>query len=99
MDLGHSGRDITKELDAVYAERNALVCALSKVWPSHIAQHPEDPSWDPEWNNIVFIQSPAGQLTWHIHERELPMFAHLNPGPNNWDGHTTAEKYERLATL
>jgi len=43
---------------------------------------------------------PTGQMTWHIHDSELPMFDHLGRASvNTWDGHTTEEKYERLAEL
>lgn len=88
------------ERDRVYAERNKLVCALSKLWPSHLAQHPaSDTSWDPNWRNIVCIHSPVGQLCWHIMDSELPMFEHLKLKANDWDGHTTEAKYERLASL
>jgi hypothetical protein len=88
------------ERDKVYSERNKLVCALSKLWPSHLAKHPHtDTSWDPNWTNIVIIESPVGQLSWHIMDSELPQFAHLELGYNNWDGHTTEQKYERLADL
>lgn len=39
-------------------------------------------------------------MSWHIHSSELPVFAHLpNDGRYKWDGHTTAEKYERLDRL
>jgi hypothetical protein len=86
--------------DQAYAERDALVCVISKLWPSHIMAHPpEDKDWDPEWMHIVCVHSPVGQLTWHIHNRELPMFGHLAVRPNDWDGHTTAEKYYRLSML
>ena len=96
------------ERNRVYQERNCLLAALTKLidagtdhagtaWLSH---HPDDPSWDPEWLTIVFIDTPVtGQMSWHIHERELPAFAHLPWGPNNWDGHTTEQKYERLGKL
>lgn len=87
------------ERDKVYAERNKLVCALSKLWPAHLAQHPaSDTSWDPNWRNIVCIHSPVGQLCWHIMDSELPMFEHLALKANDWDGHTTEQKYERLAS-
>lgn len=88
------------ERDQVYAERNKLVCALSKLWPSHLAQHPaSDTAWDPNWRNIVCIHAPVGQLCWHIMDSELPMFEHLKLKANDWDGHTTEAKYERLASL
>lgn len=86
------------ERDKIYAERNKLVCALSKLWPSHLAQHPaSDTAWDPNWRNIVCIHAPVGQLSWHIMDSELHMFRHLSLEQNDWDEHTTEQKYERLA--
>lgn len=94
------GRDYRAERDAAYHERNLLVSALSKLFPSHLMLHPEDDSgWDPEWLNIVCIDGPSGQMTWHIHSSELPEFDHLDVQPNNWDGHSTEEKYKRLEKL
>jgi hypothetical protein len=82
-----------------YTERNALVAALSRLYPSHLMRHGDDPSWDPEWLWIVCIETPVGQMSWHLHEPHLSMFTHLTEGPNTWDGHTTGEKYARLARL
>lgn len=41
------------------------------------------------------------QMSWHVHDTDLPMFDHLfyQEGPWSWDGHTTEEKYRRLRTL
>ncbi len=83
--------------NTAYHERDMLVAALSKLWPSHLAWH--EGEWEAEWRNIVCIHSPVGQLTWHIHERELPEFAHLEMDFDHWDGHTTGQKYERLESL
>ena len=91
-----------EQLDAVYKERNALVCALSKVFPSYLMEHPkDDASWDPEWRTIVCINGPNGQMTWHIHSSELRDFERHLPWSdvNDWDGHTTEEKYRRLANI
>ena len=88
-----------KRLGAVYAERNMLVAALTKVWPSYLALHPDDSSWDPEWRTTVFVMSPAGQLSWHIHDSEKYLFDHLELRENDWDGHTTPEKYVRLDSI
>lgn len=89
--------DAKKVSDDLYEERNRLVAALSKVWPSHWCNHPaEDKTWDPEWRTIICIHSPQGQLTWHIHLSHQKFFVHLPKGENHWDGHTTEEKYERL---
>ena len=93
-----STKGLTAQKDTAYAERDLLVCVLSKVWPAHLCRHPdEDVEWEDDWRWIICIHSPKGQLTWHIHDSELPMFSgHLAVLPNHWDGHTTDEKYERL---
>jgi len=91
----------------VYSERNRLVSALSKLFESHLCRHPNsDTSWEDNWRNIVCIHLPTGQATWHIHDDDLLLFAHLvqqdevrGATPNHWDGHTTEEKYKRLAAL
>ena len=86
--------------DAAYQERDRLVAALSKLFPSHLARHPDsDPSWDDEWRWIVCVHLPTGQATWHIHESEFAWFTHLVVGTNHWDGHDTDTEYDRLAAL
>ena len=92
---------VGKEKDNAYSERNKLVAALSKVFPSWLETHPaEDKKWSKDWRTIVFIHSPVGQLSWHLHFSEAEMFSHLEHREgNSWDGHTTKEKYERLASL
>ncbi len=93
--------DLRKAKDEAYAERNKLVCALSKLFPAWLGKHEEtDMSWGKEWLNIVYIQLPTGQVSWHIHENLLPLFAHLELDTDKkWDGHTTDEKYTRLLNL
>lgn len=87
--------------DLAYMERNKMVCALSKLFPSWLGRHDEaDALWGKEWLNIVYIQLPTGQVSWHIHEDLLPIFAHLEVDlSKKWDGHTTDEKYERLLSI
>jgi hypothetical protein len=95
------GADAVEAKDAVYAERNRLVAALSKLLPSHLARHPDtDTSWEDDWRWIVVVNVPAGQMTWHIHDSEREMFNHLDVRADfAWDGHTTDEKYRRLGLL
>lgn len=96
----------TEAKDGAYRERNQLVAVLTKIWPSHIAFDPNFDE-DDEWRITVCIHTPAGQATWHINTSELPLFDHLTkPRPGlgpmpcpGWDGHTTGEKYERLARI
>lgn len=86
--------------DRVYSERNKVVAALSKVFPAWLDEHQNvDSFWDQEWKNIVYINLPTGQVSWHIHASELQYFAHLKSEGDPWDGHTTEEKYARLEKL
>ncbi|MGA1868666.1 MAG: hypothetical protein ACMUJM_08960 [bacterium] len=114
---------LKKQKDNAYWERNQLVAALSKLFPSHLAKHPEDDKeWEDDWRTIVVINipiekanlstyeieriksenrfdNPSLQLSWHIHDTEIPMFDHLNYRDYRWDGHSTEEKYCRLRKL
>jgi hypothetical protein len=92
---------LRREKDVVYTERNMLVAALSKLFPAWLELHPaEDKEWAEDWRTIVFIETPAGQMSWHLHYSEVVMFDHLEGREgNSWDGHTTEEKYERLSKL
>ncbi len=98
------GRDYRKERDLAYTERNLLVSALASVflwagWRAWLAPHPPDPEWDPAWTTIVFLEGPTGQMSWHLHDLDVPLFAMLKTGANTWDGHSTEEKYRRLGLL
>jgi hypothetical protein len=91
-------KELEKQKDSAYTERNKLVAALSKLYPASLGKHDEnDLSWDRDWLSIVFIRTPHGQLSWHLHDSDMPLFAHLELGTEVWDGHTTDEKYERLS--
>ena len=84
--------------DAAYLERNRLVALLAAVYPSGIART-DIPGWLPEWHGCVYIDLPTGQASWHYHDGHAHLFAHLPPYAGKWDGHTTDEKYERIAAL
>lgn len=86
--------------DRGYRERNMIVAALSRLYPSYLAKHPDsDESWERDWMTIVFVETPEGQLSWHMHDSDVPLFAHLQWDANRWDGHSTDEKYARLEKL
>ena len=92
-----------KQKDQAYAERNKLVALLSKLFTAHLGRHSElDKDWEEDWRWIVFITLPTGQVSWHIHDSELSLFAHLPHNlsrPNAWDGHTDDEKWERVRKM
>lgn len=85
--------------NSVYKERNDLVCVLSKIFPAWLGKH-DGEDWDDEWRNIVYIETPNGQASWHIKDRELENFSHLTlDDTKSYDGHSTEEKYDRLRAL
>jgi hypothetical protein len=81
--------------DVAYLERNQLVSLLSKLFPAGLKRTAIE-GWDPAWHNCVFLDLPTGQASWHFHDREEYLFAHLGPYAGEWDGHTTGEKYARI---
>jgi hypothetical protein len=86
------------ERDGAYRERAHLVALLAALHPSHIGY--TDPAAI-DWL-VVTIETPTGQMSWHIAERDRDLFEHVRLVPavhNVWDGHTTEEKYARLRRL
>jgi hypothetical protein len=92
---------LAREKDGVYHERNRLVALVSALFPASLERHPEDDKeWENDWRWIVFIDLPTGQASWHINDKELPLFDHLPRVEGRvWDNHSTEEKYERIEKL
>lgn len=85
------------DCNAVYQERNRLVSFVSRCYPSYLAPAPDA---EPGFNWIVFVETPEGQMSWHLHDDELELFNHCPRWQSAaWDGHTTDVKYERLLAL
>jgi hypothetical protein len=93
-----------EERDAVYRERAQLLALLA----THPAVHtavlaPADDIDEPGWH-LLYLHTPAGQLSWHIHPRDAALFASVEQVTASdpraqWDGHTTGEKYDRVRAL
>lgn len=108
-DNTHELRHLVEAAEAAkngaYSERNKTVVALAHMarlagCRVGIREHnPADEGWDDDWRAILMIDLPTGQASWHFHDSERPMLAEFGPYPDEWDGHTTDEKYDRLAAL
>ncbi len=89
---------LIREKNGAYRERNNLVAALAKLYPASIEK--DSAATSMEWVNVVIIDFPTGQVSWHIHQSDLEQFSFLPTGAGRkWDGHTTEEKYRRIAAL
>lgn len=84
--------------DAAYLERNQVVAALAKCFPSGVARTAIE-GWSEDWHGCVYIDLPTGQASWHFHDSQAHLFRDLPPYTGTWDGHDTPEKYRRLAAL
>lgn len=46
---------------------------------------------------LLGMETPAGQITYHVKEEFLPMFKNkIKQGGPDWDGHTSNDVIERL---
>ena len=82
-------------MNELYTERAQLIAALSKHYPAHLELDPQVPSYV-----CVIVELPTGQVSWHVANEDLVFFGHLlRRIKRNYDGHTTAEKYQRLNAL
>ncbi|WP_327358470.1 WDGH domain-containing protein [Streptomyces sp. NBC_01304] len=82
---------------SIYRERAVLVANLAARYPSGYAYNdPAEPAWA-----VVYIHTPAGQMSWHIAAADFAeFFDHVPHTPDVvWDGHDTDTKYERLQRL
>ena len=91
---------MSSEANVAYRDRARLVAVLAAVWPSVITY--SDPN-EPDWA-VITIESPKGQLTWHIHQNDLDLMKHVPwvdryDNRAKWDGHTTDQKNHRLSEL
>ncbi|MDB5975114.1 MAG: Uncharacterized protein JWR07_1874 [Nevskia sp.] len=84
--------------DAAYEERNKVVAALARSFPSGVARTAIE-GWSDDWHGCVYIDLPTGQVSWHFHDSHAHLFTGLPPYSGTWDGHNTPEKYRRLAAL
>lgn len=99
----------------VYEERDLLVAALARVYPSHLMQSTRMDAKG-ERQTVICIHSPAGQLPWTLPRRTLDKnaaddavqasggtlhmaLADLEITPNDWDGAKTKDRLDRLRRL
>jgi len=91
---------VEKDKDLAYRERNKLVALLTKFFPSFLVKEADNylNFYNIHW--IVYLETPKGQLSWHIPDLDLFLFEGVRRMETYiWDGHTTEEKYQRLLQL
>lgn len=73
-------------MNKVYTERMLVVRALAVMsgCPYGIGQDDND-DWDDEWRNVVYIDLPQGQVSWHIAPHDLYIFEGFPEYKGEWD--------------
>ena len=92
--------DLTAERDGAYRERAQLLALLAAMTRRPVIA--PAPDVDEDGWQILYLTIGGRQATWHIHPRDAELFSHVEQaGPNDpraiWDGHSTEQKYERIA--
>jgi len=94
---------LKNSVDWAYTERNKLVVLLAHlaIERGYAAGRYWDLAQEPDWNNVVIIDLPTGQISFHVGLRDcLPsQFETLPKYTGEWDGHTTDAKWERVREL
>jgi len=86
--------------DGAYLERNKCVALIARMamalgYRAGTAKTAIE-EWSEDWHGCVYIDLPAGQVSWHCHDSQSYLFDWLPPYCAEWDGHDTPEKYRRV---
>lgn len=75
------------KLNAVYSERMMVVRMLAVMSGCKYGIGKDDNTeWEDAWRNVVYIDLPQGQVSWHIAAADMHLFADFPPYEGKWDG-------------
>lgn len=90
--------NITQEtVDGIYRDRSHILALLALHYSGHIAfSDPSTPTWP-----VLTLETPHGQMSWHIHPDQLELFGHVRRADDRlaaaaYDGHSTETKHDRI---
>ena len=84
--------------DEAYRQRNVLVSTLARLFPSGVRKTNID-RWSEDWHGCVYIDLPAGQISYHYHDSQAHLFADLPAYEKPWDGHDKETVEQRLSLV
>ena len=94
-------RELELAKDGAYLERNKCVALIARMALAMGLKAGRAKTaiegWSEDWHGCVYIDLPAGQVSWHFHDSQLSLFIDLPKYDGTWDGHDTPEKYRRCA--
>ncbi len=97
VNLSNQGLRESADMDSLYTDRALLVLLVAVLADER--DLPVERLIDegqPDWP-VIAVQLPTGQVSWHLNPADLEGVWRVNALPiGTWDGHTTAEKMERI---
>ncbi|MDV5145902.1 hypothetical protein R1T08_17220 [Streptomyces sp. SBC-4] len=92
-----------EERDGAYRERARLVALVAGGLAEQTVVAPATDVDEPGWQ-ILYATLHGQQCAWHYSPRDADLIEHLEHVPADdpraqWDGHTTAAKYEHIDYL
>lgn len=88
---------LTEENDDAYLQRNHVVAALARCFPSGVRKTNIE-GWSADWHGCVYIDLPAGQISYHYHDSQAGLFHGLPAYEKPYDGHTKQQVHDRLSS-
>ena len=80
-----------------YKERDLLVCALARRYPSHLMEHSQSSA--ARRRVVVCIHTHEGHLNFMLTDDMLTQLADLEMQESHWDGSKRPEKRARMYRL
>lgn len=79
------------KINDVYAQRNALAVAFCKAaillgWRAGRGIDPASCDAAADWGHVVYVDTPGGQVSWHIHPDQVSLLDGLPEYSGVWDG-------------
>jgi hypothetical protein len=110
MMMGLNSEDLIQRIaelrilnNAAYRERNACVALIARMALAlglkAGIRRDNGETVRPEFRNLVYIDLPNGQISWHVADTDMDLFEGLPPYNGEWDGHSVETKYSRMKEL
>lgn len=77
-------------LERAYTERAYAAVGMAKMallagYKAGIGKDSNE-NWDNEWRTVLYVDTPGGQVSWHIAPKDLHLLKDLPKYEEEWDG-------------
>jgi hypothetical protein len=78
------------KINEVYTQRMLVVCMFAKAMGalgySYGTGLDDNTSWDISWRTVVYVDTPDGQVSWHVAPDDKHIFEDFPEYTGVWDG-------------